>query len=199
MLVLFMGPSGSGKTTLLKELCDQGSFEPVVRVTTRERRDTEVPGKDYKFVTCDEFKEMLNSNQLIEVEEYSGNRYYGTSVDSVVEAVHKNICSTITPSGLLQLCMYGVDVSHILVVLCSCLLKHRVIRYADRVKNFTEKDKQEMCDRMARDEGMFKGIDVILAAAKRIYPKLDILCVDTGWFSVDEVMLEITKKLSEIV
>ena len=73
--IAIVGPSGSGKNTL------QGFFEKdgrkvVVSYTTREMRKGEINGKDYYFVSKEEFERMLKNGELVEHVEYCGN-YYG--------------------------------------------------------------------------------------------------------------------------
>lgn len=67
LLVVISGPSGVGKDTLLQRLKDHGyDFAFVVTMTTRPRRETEVEGKDYYFVTMAQFTAMIENNQFLE-------------------------------------------------------------------------------------------------------------------------------------
>ena len=78
-LILFCGPSGSGKTTITKHLLakfPQLSFS--VSATTRAKRPNEVHGKDYYFISVDNFKKNINMNAFVEWEEVYRNIYYGT-------------------------------------------------------------------------------------------------------------------------
>ena len=167
MIILLMGPTASGKTTLSRYLCSHG-FDPVVRATTRPIRDTEIHGVDYHFMSVPEFLNLVKQDKMIEYEEYSDSRYYGTTYDSL--RTSDNLCSTITPSGFLQICSSGTDLGEILLVYCKCSLKTQILRYVSRIIDFTVSDKLEMCDRLARDEGMFKGISGIVSAGKAAYP-----------------------------
>jgi hypothetical protein len=189
MLVLFMGPSASGKTTLLKQLCEKYGYKPVVRVTTREKRDNEIDGVDYAFVSVQKFKEMQGNNSFVEVEEYSNSRFYATTKESFNISFEDRVCSTITPSGLLQLCLSDLNfdkIGPVLLVNCHCSLKTQILRYAGRVTDFTVSDKLEMCDRLARDEGMFKGVSAVISAAKRINPFIQPFNVDSDLMDVDK-------------
>jgi len=67
-----MGKSASGKDSVFKELMKKGSdiFEPIIPYTTRPMRKGEVNGKDYNFVSNEEFDEMLKDNMIIEYRSY---------------------------------------------------------------------------------------------------------------------------------
>ncbi|XP_076451787.1 uncharacterized protein LOC143287565 isoform X2 [Babylonia areolata] len=82
--VVISGPSGSGKSTLLnrlfKEFPDCFSFS--VSHTTRKPRPGEEHGKDYYFVTMEDFQKLIANNGFLEHAQFSGNRY-GTSKQSV--------------------------------------------------------------------------------------------------------------------
>lgn len=78
-LILFCGPSGSGKTTFTKHLLEnfpQLSFS--VSATTRARRPNETDGKDYYFMSVEEFKKKISNDEFIEWEEVYTDLYYGT-------------------------------------------------------------------------------------------------------------------------
>jgi len=170
MLCLFMGPAACGKTSLLKYLCDHYDVcRPVVRVTTREKRPGEVDGKDYIFISVREFKSLLKKGLILEYEEYSGNRFYGTLTDSLQCADEIVLCSTITPSGLVQLCNSNKRFGKVLLMNCTCSIKNQILRYVNRLDVFTIEDKLEMCDRLARDEGMFKGVQSIIDLVRVSY------------------------------
>ena len=60
LLVVFSGPSGVGKDTVLEEFAKiYSSFRRCVTTTTRERRDYEVDGQDYTFISVREFRERI--------------------------------------------------------------------------------------------------------------------------------------------
>lgn len=78
MLVLFSGPSGVGKDTVLDIILDKDErLQRSVSLTTREKRSGEVDGKDYYFVTKDEFHTMIQNGQVLEYAQY-GENVYGT-------------------------------------------------------------------------------------------------------------------------
>ena len=78
MILIITGPSGVGKNTIIDALGKKLDFNFSVSHTTRPKRVSEVNGKDYYFISDDEFQAMINNNELIEFEEYGGFSY-GTS------------------------------------------------------------------------------------------------------------------------
>ncbi|KAI5956480.1 GUK1 [Candida jiufengensis] len=101
--IVISGPSGTGKSTLLKKLFAEypNKFGFSVSNTTRKPREGEVNGKDYHFVTVDEFKDLIAHNKFIEWAQFSGN-YYGTTIKAVKDVADTGkIC-------LLDIDMQGV-------------------------------------------------------------------------------------------
>ncbi|MBI5963195.1 MAG: guanylate kinase, partial [Chloroflexi bacterium] len=67
LLIVISGPSGVGKDSVVQRMIERGlPFHFVVTATTREKRETEVNGRDYWFVSEDEFARMIEQNELIE-------------------------------------------------------------------------------------------------------------------------------------
>jgi guanylate kinase len=67
LLIVISGPSGSGKDTVMQRMQERGlPFHFVVTATTRDRRENEVHGRDYWFVSKEEFARMIEQNELIE-------------------------------------------------------------------------------------------------------------------------------------
>ena len=78
-LILFCGPSGSGKTSIVQHLLKKFSkLSFSVSATTRNKRNGEVHGKDYYFMTVDEFHEKIRNDEFLEWEEVYENGFYGT-------------------------------------------------------------------------------------------------------------------------
>ncbi len=87
IIVVISGPSGVGKGTICRQLVkkiDDASLS--VSVTTRPRTPKEVDGKDYWFVSKEEFGQRIENGLLLEHAEVFGN-FYGTPKDKVEEAV----------------------------------------------------------------------------------------------------------------
>ena len=76
---IFSAPSGAGKTTIVHHILRKfPELEFSVSVTTREKRDYEVHGKDYNFITDNEFRKTRDTNGFLEYEEVYDGMCYGT-------------------------------------------------------------------------------------------------------------------------
>ena len=86
LLVVISGPSGVGKGTVRKALFNMPKHNLVysVSMTTREKREGEVDGVDYYFVSKEEFNQRRKEGKFLETAEFVGN-YYGTPLDKVNE------------------------------------------------------------------------------------------------------------------
>lgn len=78
-LLIFSAPSGSGKTTIVKQLLAKRSdIEFSISACSRKMREGEVHGRDYYFLTPDEFRAKIDGNEFVEWEEVYAGSYYGT-------------------------------------------------------------------------------------------------------------------------
>ncbi|MBW7844670.1 MAG: guanylate kinase [Bacteroidia bacterium] len=78
-IIIFCAPSGSGKTTIVKHLiASNNRLAFSVSACTRKQRANEVNGKDYYFISMQEFKDKIANNEFIEYEEVYDGNYYGT-------------------------------------------------------------------------------------------------------------------------
>ena len=82
-LIVLTGPSGVGKGTLVRSLLQRHrELHLSVSATTRTSRPGEIEGKDYYFLSREQFEDMIQAGELLEWAEYAGN-YYGTLRSSV--------------------------------------------------------------------------------------------------------------------
>ncbi len=89
-LIIFSAPSGAGKTTIVKYLLESGlPLEFSISACSRSPRTGETHGKDYYFLSVDEFKEKIKNNEFIEWEEVYPGNFYGT-LKSELERIWKN-------------------------------------------------------------------------------------------------------------
>lgn len=92
LLVVFSGPSGVGKGTVRRVVFDKlgEKLYYSISMTTRSIREGEVNGKDYHFVSRDEFLNEIEKDNLLEYNEYVGN-FYGTPKDVVFDKINQGI------------------------------------------------------------------------------------------------------------
>jgi guanylate kinase len=78
-VLVVTGPSGAGKGTLIRELVERvPGIEVTVSATTRERRHGEQDGREYWFLTDDDFLQRVARGEFLEHVEYVSGRRYGT-------------------------------------------------------------------------------------------------------------------------
>ena len=128
MLYVICAPSGAGKTTIIKEifkLLPEIKFS--VSATTRSMRNGESEGKDYYFVTREEFETKIRNNEFIEWEEVHGE-LYGTLKSEMDKGLDK-LCDMI----------FDVDVKGALSIKKL---------YPDAVTIFIDAPKEEIIERL---------------------------------------------------
>ncbi len=87
-LLVVSGASGSGKSTVVKHLAEDARVRPFVSVsaTTRQARTGEMHGREYLFLSREEFENLIRDGQFLEWAEVHGN-LYGTPAGPVLENV----------------------------------------------------------------------------------------------------------------
>jgi guanylate kinase len=101
MLVVVSGPSGVGKSTIVAELARRRpQVVPIVTATTRARRDDEIDGVHYHFLSDQAFRELMARDGLLEHANNHGF-WYGTPIDQVrgILAAGRDAILTISPEG----------------------------------------------------------------------------------------------------
>lgn len=105
LLIIMSGPSGVGKGTIREELMkkDDLNLHYSVSMTTRGMRPGEVNGREYYFVSREEFDRNIKNDNLLEWAEFVGNRY-GTPRDKVEQMRNegKNVMLEIEVNGTAQ-------------------------------------------------------------------------------------------------
>ena len=88
VLVILSSPSGAGKTSIARALVEENkNFSFSVSATTRKSRPGEVNGREYHFLTVNEFEERIDNGQFLEHAKVFGN-LYGTPLQPVLESIN---------------------------------------------------------------------------------------------------------------
>ena len=84
-LIIFSAPSGSGKTTIVRHLLKTfpEKLEFSISATSRDKRGSEQSGKDYHYISKEEFQKKILNNEFLEWEEVYAGVFYGTLISEV--------------------------------------------------------------------------------------------------------------------
>lgn len=94
-MIVLAGASASGKTEVAKELAKKYGITKVITTTTRDMRVGEVNGRDYFFVSKEQFERMIQEGRFVEYTFYNNNLYGSTK-----DQISSNKCVVIDPAGL---------------------------------------------------------------------------------------------------
>ncbi len=140
-IYIISAPSGTGKSTIIRRLLKiiPGLFFSV-SYTTRSPREKEINGKDYFFVSINEFENLINDNQFLE---YCNvfNNYYGTHRNQVIPLIEKglDVILDIDVKGAMKIKQNFPEA--ILIFMLPPSIEELVSRLSKRHSN-TEKDLQ---------------------------------------------------------
>ena len=103
-MIILSSPSGAGKTTLVKKISKYKNFVVSISHTTRTPRPNEKNGKDYFFISKNNFKKLIKKNEFLEHAKVFDN-YYGSSKNLILEKLKKgkNIIFDIDWQGTRQI------------------------------------------------------------------------------------------------
>lgn len=89
-MIIVSAPSGAGKSTLVSHLINKGfPLEFSVSATSRSPRGDEKDGKEYYFISANEFRKKIENNEFVEWEEVYTDHYYGT-LKSEIDRIWKS-------------------------------------------------------------------------------------------------------------
>ena len=87
-MIILSSPSGAGQTTLVTLLSKLNNFDVSISHTTRQPRSSEIPDKDYYFVTEEKFKRLIKDEEFLEYAKVFNN-FYGTTRTPVIDRLNK--------------------------------------------------------------------------------------------------------------
>lgn len=120
MILIFCAPSGSGKSTMVKHLLTTfpDTFELSISCTTRAPRGEEVNGREYYFISVEEFQQKIAEGAFVEHEQVYEGLYYGTlrsEIDRIQAAGHTVIFDIDVKGGINLMRIFGEDALGIFV------------------------------------------------------------------------------------
>ncbi|MDP3354225.1 MAG: guanylate kinase [Flavobacteriaceae bacterium] len=163
-LIVFSAPSGSGKTTIVHHLLTYPELmlDFSISATSRPARGEEIDGKDYYFISADQFKNHIENNDFVEWEEVYHDNFYGTLKSEInrIWSTGKNVIFDIDVKGGLNIKkQYPEETLAIFVQPPS--IEEMEIRLRNRQTD-TEEKIVERVAKAAKEIGYAKDFDVIL-------------------------------------
>jgi guanylate kinase len=145
-MIVLLGDSCAGKSSIEEELVDRG-FNRIISYTTRPKRDYEVDGIHYHFISTEKFSDMFKNNRLAEHTQYNG-WYYGIAKEDCIN----DAIVVVEPNGFRQL--KNNNNLNIISFYIAVDERERVIRMMERGDNVMESFR-----RIISDQGSFNGIE----------------------------------------
>tara|TARA_B000000557_G_scaffold147417_1_gene119704 strand:+ start:1957 stop:2586 length:630 start_codon:yes stop_codon:yes gene_type:complete len=162
IIVILSSPSGAGKTTLVKEISKKKNFKISVSHTTRKPRSNEINGKDYFFISENEFKDLINKDKFLEYAKVF-NHYYGSSKDAVLEKLRngENVIFDIDWQGTQQIKSQKLDYKILTIFILPPSRDELYKRLLNRDKNH-EKIAIERMKQFNEDVLHWKDYDLVV-------------------------------------
>ena len=156
-LIILVGCSASGKDTVMNRLVKEFDVKPVISYTTRPIRDCEQDGREYHFITEEEFERMKDNGEFIETRVYktvNGNWYYGLPKIGIDLEDDNNYITILDFDGLLELEKWLRSIGQIdklTSIYIDVTEQNRLIRSLNREQNMTKRQVEEVIRRYYDD------------------------------------------------
>lgn len=152
--IIFSAPSGSGKTTIVRHLLKTFNFlDFSISATTRPSRpEREMHGKDYYFLSLEDFNKKISNDDMVEWEEVYGGNYYGTLKSEIERlwGMGKHVVFDVDVKGGLKLKEHFKEKALAIFVRVKDLnileerLRHRNTESEENIRNRLAKAEYEM-------------------------------------------------------
>ncbi len=182
-LIIISAPSGAGKSTILKSLLERNDLNLKFSISAcnRKPRKGEVNGKDYYFITTDDFKQKIANNEFIEWEEVYENNFYGTLRSEVERILNKgsNVIFDIDVEGGLNIKKQFGDKAFAIFIMPPSIeelrerLEHRNTDEQTEINRRVSKARKEISkahlfDKIIVNKNLDKAIEKTYLAIKKV-------------------------------
>ena len=176
-MFILSSPSGAGKTTLVKKIAKNKNFSISISHTTRQPRPKETNGKDYYFVSKNNFKKLIKKGEFIEHAQVFDN-YYGSSKNLVINKLRKgkNIIFDIDWQGTRQIRNKKLDYKLLTIFILPPSRDELIKRLMKRENKNINTVKKRMKE-FKKDLQRWKEYDYVLINddLKKCYKKLMVI------------------------
>lgn len=146
-MICILGKSGVGKDSLAKKFCEKHpEYKKVVSYTTRPKREYEVDGEDYKFISRPVFESMKSAGMFIAVSEFNNWQYAMAKTDCLTNSV-----AVVTPAGMRDILRENIPA---ICVLMEVDDRSRLMMLLDRGD-----DVNEIVRRFPTEATLFDGVE----------------------------------------
>lgn len=152
-VVALIGKSGVGKDTTLAALCQNEDFHKIITCTTRPKRENEEDGKNYHFLSPQDFGERVLNGDMIEATCFKEDWFYGTDIHSL-EKDKINI-GVFNPDSVR--CLMDSKDLQVIYVYIYVKPKTQLMRALEREEN---PNCEEICRRFLADKKRFLELEV---------------------------------------
>ena len=175
-LIIFSAPSGAGKTTIVKHLLESNlNLQFSISVASRPKRPNETDGKDYYFISVEDFKKKIKNDEFLEWEEVYKDHFYGTLKSEVerILAQGNNVIFDVDVVGGLNIKKYYENKAMAVFVMPPSVLhleqrlRGRSTESEDNLKKRVEKAEHELSFKDKFDYILIND-DIEVAFAKAI-------------------------------
>lgn len=185
-ILCLLGKAGVGKDTLAAGLLKNKKATKAVSYTTRPKRDGEIEGEDYYFISNEQFLKMKYNGEFLEETSYivNGETWYYGFAKKTFENFKGTLIAVINPRGLEEIIKYPHLKKQLFVIHMKANESVRKARYFEREKDLDEELKSKRWSaRVIQDEKDFANVQNLL-----VKNRIDNTTLWTTFLSVDDMV-----------